>query len=97
MATLGMLVLAFMLQNSLPDNPVMRVVLLVSGAGAGWILPGFFLEKQIKKRHEVLRLAMPDMLDMLVVSVEAGLGTGPGDPACGARAAIRRTRPSRKS
>jgi tight adherence protein C len=73
-ATAAMLTLAFMMQNSLPDNPVMRVVLLISGAGAGWILPGFFLEKKIKKRHETLRLAMPDMLDMLVVSVEAGLG-----------------------
>jgi tight adherence protein C len=73
-ATLVFLVLAFGLQNSLPENPVMRVVLLVSGAGAGWIMPGFFLEKAIKKRHETLRLSMPDMLDMLVVSVEAGLG-----------------------
>jgi tight adherence protein C len=73
-ATLVFLGLALMLQNSMPENPVFRVVLLVSGAGAGWILPGFFLEKKIKKRHETLRLALPDALDMLVVSVEAGLG-----------------------
>jgi tight adherence protein C len=73
-ATLAFLAMAFMLQNSLPENPVLRVGLLVSGAGAGWIMPGFFLEKQVKKRHEILRLSMPDMLDMLVVAVEAGLG-----------------------
>ena len=73
-ATLVFLALALMLQGSMPNNPVLRVVLLVSGAGAGWILPGFFLEKKIKKRHEILRLSLPDALDMLVVSVEAGLG-----------------------
>jgi tight adherence protein C len=73
-ATLVMLVLAVMLQGSLPDNPMMRVMLIISGAGAGWVLPGFFLEKSIAKRQEGLRLALPDMLDLLVVSVEAGLG-----------------------
>jgi tight adherence protein C len=41
---------------------------------AGWILPKFFLEKMVKKRQNILRLSLPDMLDMLVVSVEAGLG-----------------------
>src|ERR1044071_5154415 len=32
------------------------------------------LEKQVKKRQETLRLSLPDALDLLVVSVEAGLG-----------------------
>ena len=41
---------------------------------AGWVLPRFFLEKQVKKRQEIIRLSLPDALDMLVVSVEAGLG-----------------------
>jgi len=33
-----------------------------------------FLEKRAKKRQETLRLSLPDALDLLVVSVEAGLG-----------------------
>jgi tight adherence protein C len=73
-ATLGMLMAALLMQSKLPENPVMRVVLMVSGAGAGWVLPGFFLEKRVQKRQELLRLSLPDALDMLVVSVEAGLG-----------------------
>jgi tight adherence protein C len=40
----------------------------------GWILPRFILEKRVAKRQEILRLSTPDMLDLLVVSVEAGLG-----------------------
>jgi tight adherence protein C len=73
-ATLVLLGAALMLQSKMPENPVMRMVLLVSGAGAGWVLPGFFLEKKVKKRHETLRLSLPDALDLMVVTVEAGLG-----------------------
>jgi tight adherence protein C len=73
-ATLAMLAAGILLQSRLPENPVMRVVLLVSGAGAGWVLPGFFLQKRVAKRQEILRLSLPDALDLMVVSVEAGLG-----------------------
>jgi tight adherence protein C len=53
---------------------MMKVALFAFGVMAGWILPKFFLEKKVKKRQEILKLSLPDMLDMLVVSVEAGLG-----------------------
>ena len=72
--TLAMLFASIMLQPSLPDNPVMKVALLVSGCAAGWIMPRFMLEKRVAKRQEILRLSLPDALDLLVVSVEAGLG-----------------------
>jgi len=72
--TLVMLGVALVMQGRMPDNPMMRVILLVSGAGCGWVLPGFFLEKKVKKRQEVLRLSLPDALDLMVVTVEAGLG-----------------------
>jgi tight adherence protein C len=69
-----MLILTLLAQNKVPDNPAMRIALIVSGCMAGWVLPKFFLEKQIAKRQQVLRLSLPDALDLLVVSVEAGLG-----------------------
>ena len=74
MVTLVMLVLCIMLEARMPDNPVMKLGLMASGIGAGWILPRFFLEKKVAKRQEVLRLALPDALDLMVVSIEAGLG-----------------------
>jgi tight adherence protein C len=72
--TMIMLCLSLMLESHMPDNPVMKVALMVSGCAAGWILPRFFLEKKVGKRQEILRLSLPDALDLLVVSVEAGLG-----------------------
>jgi tight adherence protein C len=72
--TLAMLVLCIMLEARMPPNPVMKLGLMVSGIGAGWILPRFFLEKKVAKRQDVLRLSLPDALDLLVVSIEAGLG-----------------------
>jgi tight adherence protein C len=74
MTTLAMLALCVMLEAKMPPNFVMKAGLMASGIAAGWILPRFFLEKKVAKRQEVLRLSLPDMLDLLVVSVEAGLG-----------------------
>src|SRR5258708_25623885 len=74
MVTLLMLVLCIMLEAKMPPNPVMKLGLMASGIGAGWVLPRFFLEKKVAKRQEILRLALPDALDLMVVSIEAGLG-----------------------
>lgn len=73
-ATLVMLLVSVSMQPRMPDNPGMRMALMGFGCASGWILPRFFLEKKIAKRQLTLRLALPDMLDLLVVSVEAGLG-----------------------
>jgi tight adherence protein C len=72
--TLVMVALSLLLQSNMPENPAMRLALLLFGTMTGWILPRFFLEKKIGKRQEILRLSLPDALDLLVVSVEAGLG-----------------------
>jgi len=74
MITLSMLLLCVMMEARMPPNPVMKLGLMASGIGAGWVLPRFFLEKKVAKRQEVLRLSLPDALDLLVVSIEAGLG-----------------------
>jgi tight adherence protein C len=40
----------------------------------GWIGPTFHVRRRLKARQKEVQLALPDMLDMLVVCVEAGLG-----------------------
>jgi tight adherence protein C len=73
-STLALLVGALVLEARMPSNPMLKVMLMVFGCAAGWILPRFFLEKRMKKRQEIIRLSLPDALDLLVVSIEAGLG-----------------------
>ncbi len=73
-AVLAMLVPCIMLESDMPSNPMMKLALMASGVMAGWILPRFLLEKKVAKRQEIIRLSLPDALDLMVVSVEAGLG-----------------------
>jgi tight adherence protein C len=72
--TLAMLFVVIMMEPHFPPNAMMKMALMVTGCSSGWILPRFLLEKRVAKRQEVLRLSLPDALDLLVVSVEAGLG-----------------------
>jgi tight adherence protein C len=73
-STLAMLFVVIMMEPHFPPNPMMKMALMVSGCSCGWILPRFVLEKKVAHRQEILRLSLPDALDLLVVSVEAGLG-----------------------
>jgi tight adherence protein C len=74
MSTLMMMLVGLMMQAKMPPNPIMTVGLVVFGCAAGWVLPRSFLAKRVVKRQETMRLSLPDALDLLVVSVEAGLG-----------------------
>ena len=51
-----------------------KTILPIAGAGIGFLLPGMILNKMIDKRNETIRLALPDVLDLLVVCTEAGCG-----------------------
>jgi tight adherence protein C len=50
------------------------IAVALLGAGLGYVLPGIGLARLAKRRQHRVRLATPDALDLLVVSVEAGLG-----------------------
>ncbi|MEW5797008.1 MAG: type II secretion system F family protein [Candidatus Zixiibacteriota bacterium] len=51
-----------------------KIAMLALGAGAlGGLLPRMFVARRISKRREAIRQAVPNMLDLLVVCVEAGL------------------------
>ena len=53
------------------NNPFLFFVV---AAVAGFIFPDIWLGRRVKARQQLLRLALPDALDLLVICMEAGLG-----------------------
>ena len=51
-----------------------RLMFLGLGALIGLTLPETLLERAIRRRQALIRRALPDAIDLLVVSVEAGMG-----------------------
>ncbi|HEY7136965.1 MAG TPA: type II secretion system F family protein [Acidimicrobiia bacterium] len=53
---------------------LLGVVLVALLVGVGFLLPDLRLNAHIKARQHAIAVKLPDMLDLLVISVEAGLG-----------------------
>jgi tight adherence protein C len=49
-------------------------IMVIAGGGIGFMAPEFWLGGRIKKRQKAILLAIPDALDLLTISVRAGLG-----------------------
>lgn len=59
----------------LSDRPWNQVILFsLVMAMFGYLMPGVVLNFKIKKRQRMIASGLPDALDLLVISVEAGLG-----------------------
>ena len=67
---LGML--GFAVASSM--KPVIAVLMVIALPVCGFILPDFYLNSRIRSRQEQISAQLPDALDLLAVSVEAGLG-----------------------
>lgn len=56
------------------ENPILRMLLPIGAAAAGYGLPAFVLGRLVDRRRERIRFSLPDVLDLLVVCSEAGCG-----------------------
>jgi tight adherence protein C len=65
-------VLFILLSNPILIRP--NTMLALGGLAMGYVLPGMVLARLSKRRAHKIRLSLADALDLLVVSVEAGLG-----------------------
>lgn len=59
-------------EDTLRSGKVLLYMLM--GAAGGYILPQFILSRRIQKRQEAILQTMPYALDLLTITVEAGLG-----------------------
>jgi len=50
------------------------VLIYILALLAGFLLPDMWLSRRVRRRQTILRKALPDALDLLVVCIEAGLG-----------------------
>jgi tight adherence protein C len=75
---LGYRVLAALLFPSLVltigSGGARSVVLALVMIGVGWMLPLVVVRRRARKRLQLIDHALPDLVDLLVVTVEAGLG-----------------------
>lgn len=58
--------------GSIPLALVLPII--IAAAFFGNMLPNIWVERQIQRRQEAAELGFPDVLDMLLVCIEAGLG-----------------------
>ena len=63
-------------------NPTLQMEIILIGAIFGFLGPRLFLTRRISARQHLIQLQLPDLLDLLTVSVEAGLGFDAGVSKC---------------
>ena len=72
---MGVLAAAALLLAFLSQLPIPKMLLwVVVGAGLGYLLPFLIVRRKAKFRVQQIQETLPDTLDLLVISVEAGLG-----------------------
>jgi tight adherence protein C len=65
---------AALLLPSLGVSAVKTLLMSMYFGSMGYLLPSMIVGRRVKQRQKEMQKALPDALDMLVVSVEAGLG-----------------------
>ncbi len=70
----GLFIGAGTILPTLGQSAGVTLIMAIYFAVMGYVLPGLVINRRIRKRQKEMQRALPDALDMLAVSVEAGLG-----------------------
>lgn len=68
----GFLIGGLILRTVIGGSDISRLLMPAFAGFIGYMGPSFVLSRMIKARRERIRLALPDVLDLLVISTEAG-------------------------
>ena len=66
--------LAMIFRGYITSNGILAIVIPIAAGFLGFYAPSLYLDNLVANRHDRLRMSLPDALDLMVVSVEAGLG-----------------------
>jgi tight adherence protein C len=66
--------LTFWLIPAMGGSLLMTIVLTAAASAGGWYAPVYYVELKKRQRFAKIDKQMPDMIDLLVVTIEAGLG-----------------------
>ena len=68
---LGLPVLFFLLGRE--QSPSMLVLLILLGGAFGWMAPVTLLKRRAQQRLNRIELSLPELIDLMVISVESGM------------------------
>ena len=67
------LLVALWAQRIIELPPIYGLLLMIGGAASGFALPAVWIHYRVTKRREEIRRAVPGVLDLIIVCVEAGM------------------------
>jgi tight adherence protein C len=65
---------ALVLAPAMGASPVLTVLAAIAAGVFGWFAPMAYVDRKMRIRFDKIDKQMPDMIDLLVVTIEAGLG-----------------------
>jgi tight adherence protein C len=74
MLAIFLCVAALVLAPAMGSSSIVTVLAAVAGGVFGWFAPMAVVDRRMRQRFEKIDKQMPDMIDLLVVTIEAGLG-----------------------
>ncbi|MBK5293919.1 MAG: type II secretion system F family protein [Acidobacteriia bacterium] len=67
-------IVGFYLRTSVAPTVLLQFLFVGIAGAVGFFLPSLILDMKVARRQEMLKFALPDALDLMVICVEAGLG-----------------------
>jgi tight adherence protein C len=74
LCTIAFGLLTLWLVPAMGGSLLLAIALACAAAAAGWFAPPYYVELKKRQRFEKIDKQLPDMIDLLVVTIEAGLG-----------------------